>query len=83
MEFSNATLQARLLYLFTEYTDNVEAKIEEVKQIFNGSGASQATQDAIKEFTQNAFDTLDKMNIDAEKKALLQSFGENLMQRKV
>ena len=83
MEFSNATLQARLLYLFTEYTDNVEAKIEEVKQIFNESGASQATQDAIKEFTQNAFDTLDKMNIDADKKALLQSFGENLMQRKV
>ena len=83
MEFSNATLQARLLYLFTEYTDNVEAKIEEVKHIFNESGASQATQDAIKEFTQNAFDTLDKMNIDADKKALLQSFGENLMQRKV
>lgn len=83
MEFSNATLQARLLYLFTEYTDNVEAKIEEVKQIFNESGASQATQDAIKEFTQNAFDTLDKMNIDADKKGLLQSFGENLMQRKV
>ena len=83
MEFSNATLQARLLYLFTEYTDNVEAKIEEVKQVFNESGASQATQDAIKEFTQNAFDTLDKMNIDADKKALLQSFGENLMQRKV
>ncbi len=83
MEFSNATLQARLLYLFTEYTDNVEAKIEEVKQIFNESGASQATQDAIKEFTQNAFDTLDKMNIDADKKALLQSFGDNLMQRKV
>lgn len=83
MEFSNATLQARLLYLFTEYTDNVEAKIEEVKQIFNESGATQATQDAIKEFTQNAFETLEKMNIDADKKALLQSFGENLMQRKV
>ncbi|VXB17859.1 Octaprenyl-diphosphate synthase [Flavobacterium sp. 9R] len=83
MEFSNATLQARLLYLFTEYADNVEAKIEEVKQIFNESGASQATQDAIKEYTQNAFATLDKMNIDADKKALLQSFGENLMQRKV
>nr|WP_315142773.1 polyprenyl synthetase family protein [uncultured Flavobacterium sp.] len=83
MEFSNATLQARLLYLFTEYADNVEAKIEEVKQIFNESGASQATQDAIKKFTQNAFATLDKMNIDADKKALLQSFGENLMQRKV
>jgi geranylgeranyl diphosphate synthase type II len=83
MEFSNATLQARLLYLFTEYADNVEAKIEEVKQIFNESGASKATQDAIKEFTQNAFETLEKMNIDADKKALLQSFGENLMQRKV
>ena len=54
-----------------------------MKQIFNESGASQATQDAIKELTQNAFDTLDKMNIDADKKALLQSFGENLMQRKV
>lgn len=83
MEFSNTTLQTRLFHLFTEYDDNVEAKIEEVKQIFNESGASKATQEAIQEFTQKAFDTLDKMNIDADKKALLQSFGKNLMQRKV
>ena len=36
MEFSDtATLQARLLYLFTEYTDNVERlKLREVEADF-------------------------------------------------
>ena len=82
MEFSTATQKSRLLHLFSEHLENSEAKIEEVKQIFNESGASSATQEAIKEYTHQAFDTLDKMNIDADKKALLRVFGENLMEEK-
>ncbi len=83
MEFSTETQKARLLDLFSENLENSEAKIEEVKQIFMESGASLATQEAIKEYTHKAFDTLDKMNIDADKKGLLKTFGENLMGRKV
>jgi hypothetical protein len=35
---------------------------------FNVSGGSQATQDAIQDFTFKAFETLDKMNLDTTKK---------------
>jgi len=83
MEFSTETQKSRLLDLFSEHLENSEAKIEEVKQIFNESGASLATQEAIKDYTLQAFKTLDNMNIDADKKAILKAFGENLMGRKV
>jgi len=62
--------------------DNIE-KIETVKAIFNESGASKATQDAIEMYTFRAFETLEKMDINSEKKNILRTFGENLMQRKV
>ena len=83
MEYSTETQKARLLHLFLENLENSEDKIVEVKHIFNESGASLATQEAIKDYTHQAFETLDKMNIDADKKALLKAFGENLMGRKV
>nr|WP_315159594.1 polyprenyl synthetase family protein [uncultured Flavobacterium sp.] len=82
-EFSTETQKSRLLDLFSEHLENSESKIEEVKQIFNDSGAALATQEAIKEYTHQAFETLDNMNIDADKKAVLKAFGENLMGRKV
>jgi geranylgeranyl diphosphate synthase type II len=47
------------------------------------SGASNATQQAIQDYTLKAFATLDKMNISSDKKAILKSFGENLMNRNV
>jgi geranylgeranyl diphosphate synthase type II len=47
-----------------------------VKEIFNVSGGSQATQDAIQDFTFKAFDTLDKMNLDTTK--VLRAFGEKI-----
>ena len=59
------------------------AKIESVKEIFNNSGASKATQEAIQDYTFKAFETLEKMNISQEKKEVLKAFGENLMERKV
>ena len=81
--FSNPDEAAELKNLFsTQPEDNTE-KIERVKTLFNTSGASKATQDAIQDFTFKAFQTLDKMNISTEKKQLLKAFGENLMGRKV
>ena len=42
-----------------------------------------ASQKAIENYTFKAFETLEKMDIEAEKKLVLKSFGENLMNRNV
>jgi geranylgeranyl diphosphate synthase type II len=83
IEFASDEEKAKLLQLFSvSHTEN-EAKIEEVKTIFNATGASNATQQAIQDYTLKAFATLDKMNISSDKKAILKTFGENLMNRNV
>ena len=83
IEFASAEEKAKLLQLFSVSLEENESKIEEVKTIFNTTGASSATQQAIQEYTLKAFATLDKMDISSDKKAMLQSFGENLMNRNV
>lgn len=83
LEFATPEEKEQLLHLYSiQPTDNSE-KIDSVKEIFNTTGASKATQEAIKEYTFKAFETLEKLNIAAEKKAILKTFGENLMGRKV
>lgn len=81
--FSEKEQQEQLMDLFSTHPADNSDKINLVKEIFNTSGASKATQDAIQDFTFKAFQTLDKMNISADKKAMLRAFGENLMGRKV
>ncbi|RTY76092.1 MULTISPECIES: polyprenyl synthetase family protein [unclassified Flavobacterium] len=81
--FSKEEEAKELRYLFSVQPENSTDKIETVKALFNSSGAATATQEAIQDFTFKAFQTLDKMNISADKKAMLKSFGENLMGRKV
>lgn len=81
--FSDENQKNQLMHLFSIHpTDNVD-KITSVKEIFNSSGASGATQQAIQDFTLKAFETLEKMNISIEKKNMLRTFGENLMNRNV
>lgn len=83
LEFSSNEKQAELQKLFGQQLEDNTAKIDRVKTIFNESGASKATQEAIEKFTFKAFETLEKMKISAEKKSILRAFGENLMGRKV
>ncbi|MGH2664575.1 polyprenyl synthetase family protein [Flavobacterium sp.] len=81
--FSKPGEKEQLLHLFSiQPTDNKD-KINSVKEIFNATGASEATQQAIKEYTFKSFETLEKMDIEEDKKAILRSFGENLMMRNV
>ncbi|MFB3385963.1 polyprenyl synthetase family protein [Flavobacterium sp. LAR06] len=83
LEFSSDEKAAELRQLFgLQLEDNLE-KIETAKAIFNESGASKATQEAIEMYTFKAFETLEKMDINVEKKNILRTFGENLMGRKV
>lgn len=83
MEFSTPEKASELQKLFSQQLEDNTAKIETAKAIFNESGASEATQKAIEAYTFKAFETLEKMDINAEKKKILKKFGENLMGRKV
>ena len=83
MEFSNENQKEQLQHLFSIHPSDNSDKIATVKEIFHTTGASTATQQAIQEYTLKAFATLQKISIDNEKKEKLQSFGENLMGRKV
>ncbi|MEZ7514766.1 polyprenyl synthetase family protein [Flavobacterium frigidarium] len=83
MEFSSNDVSNKLKTLFATQPTDSTAKIEIVKEIFNTSGASKATQQAMQDFTFKAFETLDRMDISKEKKEILKAFGENLMGRKV
>lgn len=83
MEFSNKENKEMISHLFSiQPTDNTN-KITSVKELFNKTGASNATKEAIAFFTQKAFETLERINIASEKKAILKVFGENLMKRNV
>ncbi|MBC5837531.1 polyprenyl synthetase family protein [Flavobacterium muglaense] len=83
MSFSTQEDATQLAALFATQPADTTDKIVAAKLIFNQSGASEATQEAIQEYTFKAFETLEQMNITADKKAILKSFGENLMNRKV
>ena len=83
IEFASEDEKQQLLHLFSIQPSDNSEKIESVKEIFNKTGASKATQQAIQDFTLKAFATLKEIKIDNEKKDVLYSFGENLMGRKV
>jgi geranylgeranyl diphosphate synthase type II len=83
MEFSKADEKEQLTHLFSIQPNDNSDKIESVKAIFNQTKASEATQKAIQEYTFKAFETLEKMDISNDKKVMLRTFGENLMNRNV
>jgi geranylgeranyl diphosphate synthase, type II len=83
IEFASEAEKQQLLHLFSIHPTDNSAKIESVKDIFSSSGAAKSTVQAIQDYTLKAFDTLQNISIDNEKKDILRSFGENLMKRKV
>ena len=83
LEFATQFQKEQLLHLFSIHPNDNAEKIASVKEIFDATGASKATQKAILDYTLKAFETLQKLKIDNEKKDMLHSFGENLMGRKV
>jgi geranylgeranyl diphosphate synthase type II len=83
MEFASANEMEQLLHLFSFQSSNNTDKINSVKDIFNQTGASAETKKAIENYTFKALETLAKMNIGNDKKAILKAFAENLMSRNV
>ena len=83
IEFAKADEREQLLHLYSIQPEDNSDKIESVKEFFRHTGASKATQKAIEDFTLQAFETLNKMQIADDKKIVLKTFGEKLMNRTV
>ena len=83
IEFASPEEKQQLLQLFSVHLDDNTEKIDTVKQLFITTGAAQATQNAIADFTAKAFEIVTQMNISEDKKEMLSHFAENLMKRKV
>lgn len=73
--------QRQLLHLFSIQPQDNTDKITSVKELFVHTGADIATQEAIKSHTQMAFDLLETMDLNSDKKQVLKSFGLYLMSR--
>ena len=83
MQLGSDDQQAQLSNLMQNSTVSDEEKINKVKELFNNSGASRATQDAVEDYTNKAFSVLENLNISEENKQQLRAFGEYLMNRRV
>ncbi|MFP2996739.1 polyprenyl synthetase family protein [Spongiivirga sp. MCCC 1A20706] len=80
---SNKKQATQLTDLFSIQPASSEEKVTIVKQLFETTGAANATKRAIKTYTEKAFSVLDTLAIDESKKMMLQKFGESLMNRTV
>ncbi|WP_426432173.1 polyprenyl synthetase family protein [Winogradskyella sp. HB-48] len=83
LELGSDDEKSRLIALMANTSISDAEKVERVKSIFNTSKASEATQVAVKDFTNKAFSVLEKLNISDDKKQVLKLFGEQLMNRRV
>jgi geranylgeranyl diphosphate synthase type II len=83
IEALDAEKSAQLINLFGSVLEDNSKKIETVKNLFIESGSAEATKQAIKEYTHQAYVMLNGLSIDESKKQLLIEFGNSLMTRKV
>ncbi|WP_196885384.1 polyprenyl synthetase family protein [Aureivirga sp. CE67] len=83
LENATSEQSENLLNLYTEENQDQETKIEAVKNLFEETGAVKMIQDEIENYTQKAFEYLEQMQIDTEKKQILIDFGNFLMKRNV
>ena len=83
LELSKVNQKAELVSYFNVSMSNNDEKVVSIKQIFNDSGASEITRNAIENYTEKAFSVLDSINISSQNKKLLKQFGTALMNRNV
>lgn len=83
LELGSSNEQSCLLQIMSSDSIANDEKVSSVKELFNNSGASEATQNAVKDYTNRAFKVLEALNISEDKKQLLRLFGEQLMNRRV
>lgn len=83
LAFADADQAAQMAQLYSINPEDNREKIASVAQLFTSTGAAQATQEAIAQYTQRAFDILQELEIASDARAALEDFGNQLMQRQV
>ena len=73
--------QLRHLYTILP-TDNAQ-KVETVKHLFEESGAAEKTREEIANYTEEAFQLLEELDIKSAQKNLLRDLGESLLTRTI
>ena len=79
----SAKVANQLQDLYSIDPPDAVSKIEMVKSLFETSGAADLTKKEIEKYTEMAFRVLDELEISNDKKEILRTFGQNLMNRKV
>ena len=67
-------------YFKAEGVDPLQ-KVQEVLKIYNEVGVKEITEEKINEYFDNALSALDKMSVNGEKKVVLKSIAEKMMNR--
>jgi len=67
-------------YFKVEGVDPLQ-KVQEVLKIYNEVGVKEITEEKINEYFDNALSALDKMSVNGEKKVVLKSIAEKMMNR--
>lgn len=83
LELGSSTQKEALLRWFNTPEDKSDTKVHAVKELFEATGASQAIQQQIENYTQEAFAVLSEIDLSSDKKEQLKQFGVWLMNRKV
>jgi geranylgeranyl diphosphate synthase type II len=78
---SDQIIQLQNLFETNKKISN-EDKISAVKRLFQETGAAEASQKLLQYYTKEAFNILDSLEINLEKKQQLIDFTNHLMQRK-
>jgi len=79
---SNSEQKDQLMKLY-RLRDDSRQKIDEVKSIFEDSGAKTETLSLIEYYTSRAFDTLDQISVKSQNKQELKSLASYLMNRSI
>ena len=83
MSAANDDMRSQIDHLYSIQPSDNSEKIASVKRLFDQTGSSDATRQAIQDYTFLAFDQLELMHIDDSKKNILRDFAEDLMSRNV
>lgn len=81
MELGSKEMKAELKILYESSTEGLDQKIATTLNLFEQSGATETTKQAIQNYTQAAFDVIETIEIEPNKKQLLRDFGSMLMTR--
>ena len=83
LQKSNESDARILKQLFSSFPEDPSEKVQQVKELYVKSGAAKESLQEIIKYTQNANSIIQELNISDKNKAVLKSFSDQLMNRKV